>query len=278
MKSRRIVSLSICLSLLVAALNSTAQSTTQQSPPLTFYKSDETAMPKEFSLDLSPEYFIWEEDTPVGKVRETGPRVQLGLTYREQKERGWLFGAILRGYYGNVQYNGFNQILNSDGSVTFTPATTRTEYVGGLVEAQALWKSPLTEDYSGSWKGAVGADIWDRSLSGSGGYDELWTVAYARGGYEIAPQNQTGWLGDVGIKMPMNAANTANFPGFGHVTVHPKPRPSGYLEGGYKFNNTLALTAYFDSYWFGQSRVVDGLLQPESRQYQIGLRLKWSFE
>jgi hypothetical protein len=147
-----------------------------------------------------------------------------------------------------------------------------------LFEAQALWKSILCDRYSGSWMGAIGADIWNRSLGGGGGNDELWTVGYVRGGYEVAPRACNGWQGDLGIKMPFYVANRTDVPGFGDVTIRPKPRPSGYAEAGYNFGNGLAVTGFFDSYWFGQSDVVSpGVLQPESTQFQIGLRLKWTF-
>lgn len=278
----------VCAASFLPAASLKAQSTEtpdQTPPPIIFYKPDKSAKPDKsdlrdaipFSMDVSPEYYIWEENSPAGTVRLTGPRVQLGLSYRQPKEYGWLGGGLIRGYYGNVQYNGFNQVPTGDGSIILIPTTARTEYVGGLAELQALYRSSLTERYAGSWMAAMGADIWDRSISGPGGYSELWTVGYVRGGYEIAPKAGSGVVGNLGIKMPFYVANNSDIPGFGHVTTEPKQRPSGYAEAGYQFCDSFALTAYFDSYWFGKSDVVSpGLLQPESKQYQIGLRLKWS--
>lgn len=285
MTARQFPLLALFIASQLLGINLNAQTPSNPNPPpVVFYKPEksdkyEDADRVPLSLDLSPEYYIWEEKAPGGTVRLTGPRIQLGLTYREPKDHGWLGGALFRGYYGNVQYNGFNQVPQGDGSIVLVPTTARVEYIGGLAEGQVLYRMSLTKCYSGSWFGAIGADIWNRSIGGAGGYSELWKVFYARAGYEIAPKTGSGFVGNLGVKMPMYVANTADFPGFGHVTTEPKPRPSGYAEAGYQFNDLFAVTAFFDSYWFGQSDVVSpGLLQPESKQYEIGLRLKWSFQ
>jgi hypothetical protein len=281
MTLRNVFVMALVLGSQLAGFVSHAGATVESPPPVVFYKPTESndSEQSRFTLDLSPEYFIWRESNEGVTVRETGPRFQLGLSYRERKDEGWLFGATIRGYYGNVQYDGFNQVFDPvAGTITLVPLTARTEYLGGLVEAQALWKQVLSERYAGSWKGTLGFDIWDRSLNGSGGYHELWTVAYGRAGYELAPKAGHGWTGDLGLKMPFYVANTAEFSGFGHIRVRPRPRPIGYAEAGYRFSDALALTAYFDGYWFAKSAVVDGLFQPESTQYQFGLRLKWSFQ
>ena len=232
----------------------------------------------QFSVEIAPEYFIWQEDTPFGTLEERGPRVVLGASYKMARQEGFLLGGSAKAYYGSVDYEGFLQ----DGS----PKTSVTEYVGGLVEGQIIFRRKH-QNYFGDAVLALGGDLWTRSLQGSGGYDEDWRVAYAKLAYEIGPQLQSGWIGTLGIKYPFYTAETVHLsalgPGISDVELEPGKNVSVCLEGGYRFKQHFSLAVYFDGYWFGMSDVKPlgstglGFAQPESKQFQIGLKGRWTF-
>jgi hypothetical protein len=62
--------------------------------------------------------------------------------------------------------------------------------------------------------------------------------------------------------------------------LHPESRPSPYAEAGYQYKKFSA-SAFFDSYWFGQSpNVASGgfyYYQPEVWTYEAGVKIGWIF-
>jgi hypothetical protein len=173
--------------------------------------------------------------------------------------------------------------VNYDGQTQGgTPVKTTTDYFGVLGEFRYGYRWSLNERQSLDLMGGLGMENWARHLNGSGGYTENWFPIYLKAGLEISP-HETGWLGTLGVKMPVYTEQTVDLTSFGigNVTLHPAPRPSGYAEAGYKFTPRMSITAYFDSYWFGQSPTVnaDGFqfFQPESFTYQVGLKFGWAF-
>jgi hypothetical protein len=123
-------------------------------------------------------------------------------------------------------------------------------------------------------------DLWLRRIDpdGNAGYDERWLPFYFKVGVELVPKADRGWIGGVGLKVPFYTVQTVdrgNFGG-GEVTLNPKPGISPYLEVGYQVKSSSA-ALYFDSYWFKESNPNGGIFQPDSKAFQIGVRLGWSF-
>ncbi len=228
-----------------------------------------------WKLEVAPEYFYWQEDyNGVKLLDESGLRYVLGLSYKEPKDEGWLSAFRTEVYYGSVDYNGQTQ----DG----TPVKTTTDYYGGLLEGRYGYRWGLSEQQYIDLMGGIGFEGWLRSLQGEGGYNEYWYPIYLKAGVEISPE-ETGWIGTLGVKLPVYTTQIVDFGRVGgpNVTLHPGVMPSGYAEAGYKFTKNLSAVVFFDSYWFSQSPTVQTagieVFQPESKSYQVGVALGWSF-
>jgi len=126
--------------------------------------------------------------------------------------------------------------------------------------------------------GRLTLDFWLRRLGSQYGYDEYWFPISVKAGVDLSPR-ETGWIGALGLKVPVYTYQTGDFGrlGGGTVTLHPGTMVSGYAEAGYKFTRNLSFSAFFDSYWFKQSPVNEGFLQPESKSYEVGAKLGWNF-
>jgi len=225
---------------------------------------------------FEPEYFVWQEFVDGRKVlEESGPRFVLGASYKmESDDRGFLFGAQLKGYYGEVGYDGETQ--------SGTPVETTTQYYGGLGEVRGFYRAFAGKSYFLDVFGAFGVEGWRRSLYGEGGYIEEWIIGYGKLGVELDPR-ANGWLGSIGVKYPIYTDEVARLSEFGlpDIQLHPGKLPSVFFEGGYQFTKNFSVLATFDSYWFDESDVESvgpvGFFQPESRNYVAGLKLQWTF-
>jgi hypothetical protein len=180
--------------------------------------------------------------------------------------------ARLRAYYGSVDYDGALQ----DG----TPFQTTTEYYGALLEGRYGYRAGLGRTYYLDLMGSVGIDFWLRSVDpgGAAGVNEYWLPFYCKAGLEVSPSAEKGWVAALGIKLPFYTLETVDVGGDVY-TLNPKPRVSPYAEAGYQFTRSLSARAFFDSYWFGESDLDSSgtVFQPESKSYQVGAKLGWSF-
>ena len=227
--------------------------------------------PTPWKFEIAPEYFYWQEQVDGVKVLdESGLRYGLELSYKEPRNKGWVSAGRFKLYYGAVDYDG--QTMGG------TPVKTTTDYYGGLLEGRLGYRWGLGEQQYLDLMGGIGFDFWVRSLQGEGGYNEYWFPFYLKAGLEISPRER-GFIGTLGIKAPIYTTQVADLTGVGGdiVTLHPGVMPSGYSEAGYKFTKSLSLVAYFDSYWFAKSPNSLGFYQPESKSYQVGVKLGWSF-
>lgn len=231
----------------------------------------------QISVFFTPEYFVWQEFVDGDKIlEETGPRYVLGASYKTQSdERGFLFGAELKGYYGEMHYDGATQ--------SGIPVTTTTQYYGGLGEVRAFYRAVAGKRYSFDVVGGLGVEGWRRAIWGEGGYIEEWLIGYGKLGVELDPKER-GWLGNIGIKYPFYTDEVARLREVGFVDdveLHPGKQVSLYFEGGYRFTKSFSALAVFDSWWFDESDVervgLAGFFQPESRNYVAGLKLQWTF-
>jgi hypothetical protein len=161
-----------------------------------------------------------------------------------------------------------------------TPFKSTTDYYGILGEAGYGYRFGVGQDYFLDVLGRVTLDFWVRRLDSGGqyGYDEYWFPISIKAGLDLSPTD-VGCVGSLGLKVPVYTYQSADNP-FGvnyTVTLHPEPMVSPYAEAGYKFTKHFWLTAFFDSYWFKQSSEHQGFLQPESKSYEAGVKLGWTF-
>lgn len=256
----------LCLVLGVSAFGQEEQVTKPDQSP---------AWWKQVTLDLSPEYFYWQEDLNGKKLLdENGFRIGLEGAYHPLVEKGWIWASRVKLYFGAVDYNGAVQF--SSGATI--PLKSTTDYYGITGEAGYGYRYGLGQDYFLDALGRLNLDFWLRRLGSQFGYDEYWFPISVKAGFELSPRN-VGWIGALGLKVPVYTYQTADFSrlGGGTVTLHPGTMVSGYAEAGYKFTSNFSLTAFFDSYWFKQSPVNEGFLQPESKSYEVGAKLRWTF-
>lgn len=229
-------------------------------------------------IELAPEYFYWQEDLHGAKVLdEKGFRIGLEFSYKEPVKKGWLGAFRAKIYGGEVDYNGFEQNLQTG---ALQPLKSTTTYVGGLIDGRFGYRWNLGEAQNLDFLAGPGVEFWWRGLQAASGYDEYWIPLYVRAGFDLSPSQDAGWLAALGAKVPVYTTQFADLDkfGLGWITLHPKPMVSGYAELGYQFTRGLTLAAFFDSYWFKQSAPGDfGVFQPESKTYQVGLKVGWTF-
>jgi hypothetical protein len=229
----------------------------------------------QLTLAFAPEYYYWQENANGAKLLdESGIRYGLELSYKQEQDEGWIWAGRFKVYYGSLDYNG--QTFGG------TSLKTTSEYYGGLAELRTGYRWDLNDDEYLDLMGGLGLEDWLRSLNGTGGYDENWLPIYAKAGFELCPENESGWLGTLGVKVPIYTWQMVDLSrvGGGSFTLHPGSRPSAYAEAGYQYKR-LSLVAYFDSYWFAQSPVVEYqgiyVYQPESLSFEAGLKVGWTF-
>ena len=230
-------------------------------------------------LDAAPEYFYWQEEHNGRKLlHESGFRFGLELSYKEPKDRGWLWAARGKVYFGAVDYDG--QTWGG------TPLKMTTDYYGGLLELRYGHRWGWGEKQYLDLMGGAGVEGWERSGNGGAppGYSEYWIPIYLKAGLDLAPK-ETGWVGALGLKLPVYTTQVADLEkfGLGTATLHPGPMVSGYAEAGYKFTKHFSLTTFFDSYWFKQSSAASSnngtviVFQPESKSFEAGAKVGWTF-
>ena len=230
----------------------------------------------QWNLGFAPEYYYWQENENGTKLLdESGPRYGLDLSGKQIQTESWLWAAELKIYYGRVDYNG--QTWGG------TPVKTTTDYLGGFGEMRFGYRWYWTKHQHAELMGGFGLEDWERSLNGSGGYDENWMPIYFKAGLELTPDPK-GWMGTLGVKVPFYTDQTVDMSRVGgpKFNLYPGVEPSVYAELGYQFSKHLFAEAFFDSYWFAQSptRDIGGVLeayQPESKSYRAGVKVGWTF-
>jgi hypothetical protein len=128
----------------------------------------------------------------------------------------------------------------------------------------------------------IGSRFWIRDLpddfSESGypvmGYHENWWTTYPYVGVETRRRSDNWeWYGSARIGC---TAVNFQYVSFNDVILYPKASLMGEVEGGFRGNH-LHLSAYLQTFNFGQSSVVRETLQPESQLLTVGLKLGVNF-
>lgn len=235
----------------------------------------------EWSIMGQVEHFKWAEST-TPSVTETGPRFGIGATWTQNKDYG--FHAGYRGYLyqGSVEYRGALLLSGQ-------PVSGTTKYFGILNEIQGIYSFPNSNLHL---LAGLALDVWERQLSAD--QSEDWSVLFLRLGPEFGTRTKPGWFAGGGVKYPLYIHEDAhlNTIGFsGNEPLRPGREPSLYADLGYRFAQRVTVTAYYDSYRFGESPKVGPFLgpppcntgrgclffQPASTVDTFGLRLQFSF-
>jgi len=242
------------------------------------------------SVGAGTEYMVWREfgsnvsseGAYLGDeqlLEETGVRGYADLSFSVPMTQRAAFQAYGRVYSGDVDYDGQYQ----DG----TPATTVTEYSGGLAEVGLSYNADLADSREEPvvFIANAGVEQWTRNITGAGGYEEEYQITYLRLGAEKkAPEG--GWTGRGGIFWPQSVTEKVKL--LDGITLEPKGKLSFYVGGGYRFRSGFEMGLNLQTYRFGESDPVaidsDGngvndsqVWQPRSELDTAGLYLKYVY-
>ncbi|HKL78040.1 MAG TPA: outer membrane beta-barrel protein [Gammaproteobacteria bacterium] len=234
-------------------------------------------------VHLGLESFTWKERDANDNqlLKETGPRLSAAITVDNlmRQGEGGLFALELRGYYGEVDYDG-----EAQGGVAIQ---SETEYAGAALEGRIGYRFPL------NWSplaidpmAGVGAELWDRDIQDSGytdgnnwvkvqGYRETYQIVFAKAGLALTEMTDDQWTGrlEVGTKYPLITDEEVSI-----LSENLQPGRKTSLYAQYEAfrkgkKSEIGLTLYYESYRFGKSPQVEpGFFQPESDMDVIGLR------
>jgi hypothetical protein len=229
----------------------------------------------DWSLGAGFENFRWKESTSPA-VKESGLRWALDLGWVQSRDPGLSAAYEGKYYVGNVDYTG--ALLGSG-----LPISGGTHYRGFSNEVQSVYRMPqnaLDFVLSAGW------DHWSRILQAN--QEETWDVLFARLGVNVNSGARTGPFANAGFKYPVYVRENLHLTDSG-FNQNPRVRPRGdfslYGTLGYRVTPGWDVMAYYDSYRFKQSNIVTvtrggsffGAFQPQSRQDEVGLRVRHNF-
>lgn len=239
-----------------------------------------------FGIQLGVEELNWTEEDPNQASRqlleENGPRLaaNLSLDNFTRPAEGVVYALEVRGYYGEVDYDGETQ--------AGVPLRTEVLYTGGLAEGRIGYRFPVIwGGYGLDILAGLGGEYWTRDIQDAtdangtqvAGYEEEYTVSYAKAGLALAELSGRRWYGrlEVGARYPLTiderieAFNADLSPG-SNISAYAAYEVSKRTDGG----NWAGLTIYYESYRFSESPVENTaggpILQPESDMDVVGLR------
>jgi len=245
------------------------------------------------SIDVGVEYFRWQEFDARGRrlLTEQGPRYVLEtlLGNNRGSQDGILYGILVRGYAGDVDYDG------QDSNGVFT--SSDTTYRGWGAELQGGYRFSVTATFSLDALLAAGVDDWRREIDNSinanggavGGFAEDYTVYYGRIG--MGALLSASWADHYlqgGAKRPWSISED---PGALNIRLSPGEEWSAYVSYEMRFRHTGPgrpfVRFYYDTYRFSKSsseRVslappfTSGFVnQPETDFDVLGVMLGYAF-
>jgi len=245
------------------------------------------------NYDFGIEYFQWEEFNASGNrlLSEHGPRFFLSFTSQDLlSTRDKVFATLqARFYAGNVDYDGQTQVTIGGALVPslsgiYLPSTSR--YTGFNLEALSGWDVFPTHPGT-SLLVALGTDVWKRDIANGidargnsvSGIQEDYKVIYSRLGLNFEKSHQH-WtcITRIGFKRPLwTDEQVAGL----NLTLEPGKQWSFFAsyQLGVKTESDKEyfIKAYYDSYRFSASPVVNNFLQPESQLDTFGVSLGSTF-
>ena len=153
---------------------------------------------EELHFSYGVESFLWEEFDNSGDLLldESGFRHVFAINAENDFDPQWLSDLYAHVTFGTVAYDGQDSLGN--------PVSTDTDYSGyGMEVGFSYFPAGIpTEVTAGAGVRVVlGLDVWDRTLLGSGGYNEHYMTTYGRvAGVYTASQ---AWRTELGAKLPI---------------------------------------------------------------------------
>ncbi len=238
----------------------------------------------ESRIELGMEQFDWNEYGQGGEhlLRESGTRLSIGLEHHFGSGKRGLFSLLVRGYFGDVDYEGYLQYPDGQSA----PYSTRTHYWGGVIEPRYIYRiavpgtrlqSPLTLAIGGEW--------WLRDLRGKFGYREYYRIGYFRLEAGLERRQPSGWFIRAGVKSPFLVEERIS--GFyldgacSDVELSPGENDTVSVTIGYRFRGHAAISIGYDAYLLSASPSKEvncengtGLQihQPKSKMQSLSLR------
>lgn len=224
--------------------------------------------------------FHWEESLDgEGKVLdEDGPLFGFDLGFTTPMNAAWALDGRVGLFAGEVDYDGQTQAGD--------PAETTTEYFGMSGEASARFTG---KDHAGvdvDPFAGLGLRSWVRGIGtseGDGrGYDEYWTMFYARTGLraEGPLQGAFRWFGIAALRFPIYSENTVE------IDFEDIPDEEVALEPGRQLtfdaeigitNDRWTASLSYEQQKFDESDTEEAgpllLFQPESEGYIASLNI-----
>ena len=185
-----------------------------------------------------------------------------------------VFGATM-------QYKGSGEFEDDYGNYTEEPLSSATGYLGVLAEYDLHIEPDCCPNLS--FFVGVGTRFWIRDLKDgitdyghlSYGYQEFWWTFYPYLGVEKKRSLDGSWefyyAGRIGC-----TAMTYQYATWGGVALYPKAGLTGQLECGLR-GRSVFVSVFTEVLSWGQSDVVEGFFQPDSRQFTIGLKTGFCF-
>lgn len=217
------------------------------------------------------EWLDWREYDFAGTqlLSETGPRYYVEFT-KEDDYGDVIYAAVYRPYLGTVLYNGQ--------TMAGTPVVTDTNHVG-LLYTQSIIR-PFASTQRLIWSIGFEVDSWFRTIQGTGGYTEWYTIMSARTGihYKLGGTRLTA-----GLKIPFFTVEMVFLSVFGNPMLEPKGKPSLYLGATTRIAEHMELELYYDTHRFNASDPmtifsggipIGSVHQPGGLQSTIGLSLR----
>ncbi len=212
---------------------------------------------RENRIKFGVEQFVWREYDESGKrlLTETGPRILIGFEYSSRlADKDSLFNLAIRGYFGNVDYQGHLQ--HPDGLLT--SYSSNTHYWGIAVESGYEVQFPSRQlNFVPVLSLATGGEWWLRDLRGIYGYKEHYGVGYLRFEVGLKSRQPTGWFSRLGIKVPfVIREKITDFYLDGKcddVKLVPGENNTLLFTIGYRLANRAVVSLGYDGYRFSPS-------------------------
>jgi hypothetical protein len=247
-----------------------------------------SASAAEFEVYGAIESFLWQEfnDAGVRVVKESGPLVGLGESFRIESPENIIFDESAEIFLGRVGYDG--------GTQQGVPTTSTVDYLGLKLKGDVGRTFNITGPYFLEPFAGLGFRIWARHIrngtTSTGqpvqGYSEQWTTLHAslgaRSFMDISQMRRL--FVEAGVKLPLYNENIAYLSreGIGpDVVMHPGSQVSLFWEAGMRVDRVKA-SVFYDSMRFSRSAdvaVTGSLLffQPRSTADIYGLKLSYLF-
>jgi hypothetical protein len=248
---------------------------------------------EEFRLSYGVESFLWEEfdlDPSGNKLEESGFRHVFSLEANNAFTPTGLADLSAHVTFGTVAYDGWSGERDINNNLVNKVERDTNYRSYGLEVGFSYFPGQVPMGKAAGMGGrlALGMNNWDRTILGSGGYQENYHSTYGRAAAVYMVPSE--WRVELGAKLPVNTSEHVDLSAFGYaeeVNLNPKGQPSLYVTWYYQFNERFGLNLNYDGYRFARSdddiiyNTLDGkyraVHQPRSEMHTLGLAVTLSF-